>query len=339
MPRSEFLKRRHLNGTAPRQRRSEILHDKKEEELIKRAIKKSIVGSQTSSHMLKTFCVVITALLCTVGALFHNSNSNLKERFWKEPIPTFQLSTRYPINVILERDLPRFFRYFTIATPDNAAAREAVRKVLRSRNQLRRRAGRIKLSVKAWDNSTIEQLLNQRICGDDFEVAYSSASQPRKDDLLMWCLLASRITEGFFKESLEMIDSPMFLTRKRGIVIKRQPPAGVSDGYGALSTSLYLHPRINNNSAIDWLPSMVLEMLISSSKQDDDVGGDDQIERLLYELVVTRGNENGFLILEEICQENRPERSIAIDITHNDDRCFFVVPEKYGGTFEPKDDE
>jgi hypothetical protein len=329
MPGSEFL----------RQRRSQILQDKKKDELVKGVIKKTIVGSQNSSHILKIFLVVITALLCTVGSLLRYSNPKILKRFWTKPIPTFQLATRYPTNMVLERDLPRFFRQLSIATPDNAMAREAVQKVLRNRNQLRKRAGRIKSSVKAWDDSNVELLLNQRICGDDFMVAYRSASKQKKDDLLMWCLIASRITEGFFKESLEMVDSPLFLTRNRGIVIKRQPTAGVADGYGELSTSFYLHPRFNNSAAIDWIPSKILETLVSSSGQELDVDGQEVIERMLYELVVAQENENEFLILEEICQENRPERSIAFETSNNADRCFFVVPEKYGGNFDPRDDE
>jgi len=331
MPQSEFL----------RQRRSQILQGKKEDERIKGVIKKTIVSSQNSSHILKIFLVVITALLCTVGSLLRYSNPNILKRFWKKPIPTYQLATRYPTNIVLERDLPRFFRHLSIATPDNAMARKAVRKVLRSRNQMRRRAGRIKSSVKAWDDYNVEMLLNQRICGDDFDVAYRSASQQRKDDLLMWCLIASRITEGFFMESLEIIDSPLFLTRNRGIVVKRQPPAGVADGYGTISTSFYLHPRFNNSDAIDWIPSKILEMLVSSSGQEAaaDADGPEVIERMLYELVVAEENENEYLILEEICQENRPERSIAFETSNNSDRCFFVVPKKYGGNFDPREDE
>lgn len=339
MSRPEILKKSGPNGSLMRQRRSQILRDKNEDERIKGAIKKSVVNSQNSSHILKTFLVLITALLCTVGALLRFTNPKIVQRFWKKPLPVFHLATRYPTNVVLERDLPRFFRYYSVATPENAVAREAVQKVLRSRDQLRRRAGRIQTIVKAWDDSNVEQLLNQQICGDEFEVTYRSASQKRKDDLLMWCLIASRVIEGFFKESLEMIDSPLFLTRNRGIVIKRQPRAGVADGYGAFSSSFYLHPRVNNNSAIDWIPSKILAMLVSSPEVEGDVEGQELLERLLYDLVVTQGNENEFLVLEEICQEDQPERSTAFDTSNNADGCFFVIPEIYGGNFEPSDDE
>eukprot|EP00531_Pseudo-nitzschia_arenysensis_P019185 CAMPEP_0116153964 /NCGR_PEP_ID=MMETSP0329-20121206/21528_1 /TAXON_ID=697910 /ORGANISM="Pseudo-nitzschia arenysensis, Strain B593" /LENGTH=327 /DNA_ID=CAMNT_0003650913 /DNA_START=98 /DNA_END=1081 /DNA_ORIENTATION=+ len=327
MPQSEYQSRKDGNGSQLRQRRSQIIKDKIEDTRVKRVIQNSVGRSQYSSHYLKTILVVITALLCTVAALLRYSNPKLVERLWKKktPIPTFQLATRYRPNIVVERDLPRFFRHYTIATPENAMAREAVLKMLRSRDQLRRRAGRIKTSVKAWDDSHVEQLLTQRVCGEDFEAAYRRASQPRKDNLLMWCLIASRITEGFFKESLEFIDSPLFLT--------------FADGYGALSTSFYLHPRINNSAEINMMPSKVLSLLISAPEEDGALGGEEAIERMIYELVVTEGNEKGFLILEEMCQDTRPDRAVAREIGQHGERCFFVVPKSYGGNFDQIEDE
>jgi len=339
MPQSEFKSRGDGNGSRLRQRRAQIIKHKNEDERVKRVIQNSVGRSQHSSHFLKTMIVVITALMCTVVALIQYSNPKLIQRFWTKAIPTFQLATRYENNVVVERDLPRFFRQFSIATPENAVAREAVLKMLRNRDQLRRRAGKIKTSVKAWDDSHVEQLLTQRICGDEFETAYRRASQPRKDNLLMWCLIGSRITEGFFKESLEFIDSPLFLTRKRGIVLKRQPPSGFADGYGALSTSFYLHPRINNSAELNLIPTQVLSMLVSTPEEEADEGGEEAIERMLYELVETQGNEKGFLILEEICQEARPERAVAFHTNKSGDQCFFVVPERYGGNFYSTDDD
>ena len=323
------------NGRNLRQRRSQILEYKKENDRIEGVIKKSIAGTgQYSNHVIKTFLVVITALLCTAGALLGGTNRKFFGRFWQKSIPPLQLATRYPTNVILERDLPRFFRQYTIATPENAVARNAVKKVLRNRNQLERRSSRLRPTVKAWDGSHIEQLLEQKICGDDFNAAYHSASQDGKDDLLMWCLVASGLTEGYFKPFLEMIDSPLFLTLKRGIVVQRQTLGGVEDGVGELSTSFYLHPRINDNTAIDYLPAKILGILVSSLERETDLNGGEMIGKLLYELVVTQGNEKEFLILKELCQQNRPRRSVAYETRRDGERCYIVVPEKYGGNFD-----
>jgi hypothetical protein len=334
--------------------RARIIHDKKEDRRIENIIQQSIMknSSQRSSHFWKTFMIIFTALCCTAAAMIKN-NPNLIRRLLRrhKDIPTFHFATKYPNNVILGRDLPLFFRFYSIATPENEFAQDAVRKVCNSRTQLRKRAGKIKTILKAWDESNIENLLNQDVCGNEFVDAYraSGITQQRKDDLLMWCLMATRVTEGFFMEDVEIIDSPLFLTRSRGIVILKKPTD--NDGHGGeLSTLFYLHPRTDKNE-INWIPSKILAMLISNSqkeKDDNEEEGEDDddiqemIQKLLYDMVITQGNEDDFLILEEICgQENRPERSIAIDRSSSyndggDGDCYFVVPEKYGGIFKAK---
>jgi hypothetical protein len=156
----------------------------------------------------------------------------------------------------------------------------------------------------------------------------------------MWCLLATRLVEGFFLESVEMIDTALFLTRNRGMVVKRQSPFGTEDDHGTLSNAYYLHPRMNNTD-IDWIPSKALAMLISSP---EDVVGDpsearEMLQRFLYELVIAKGNEENYIVLDEICQQQRPHRAIAVNCPHGGEEgssgcCYFVVPERYRGRFE-----
>ena len=329
--------------------RARIIHDKNEDRRIENIIQQTIMknSSQRSSHFWKTFYIIFIALCCTVAALIR-SKPNLIRRLLRrnKDIPTFHFATRYPNNVLLGRDLPLFFRFYSIATPENEFAQDAVRKVCNSRTQLRKRAGRIKTILKAWDGSNIENLLNQDICGNEFVDAYRSkgTTQQRKDDLLMWCLMATRVTEGFFMEDVEIIDSPLFLTRNRGIVVLKKSSG---DGYGGeLSTAFYLHPRTDKNE-INWIPSKILAMLISNSQKEQDDNNNieeeenddiqEMLQKLLYDLVITQGNEKDFLIVEEICgQDHKPERSIAIDrssINDGDGDCYFVIPEKYGGNF------
>jgi len=325
--------------------RSRIINDKKEDKKIEVIVRQSIVNnSRYSGHFIRTFLVVITALLCTVVAIIQSKPKFFDRLLKRNSIPTFHLATKYPNTVILDRDLPRIFGFYSIATPENVFAQKAVRRVCNSRTQLRRRAGRIKTIVKAWDVSNIENVVNQEICGHEFVTVYRSdrISQQRKDDLLMWCLMATRATEGFFMESIDIIDSPLILTRNRGIVVLKQTTtAAAADGYaGELSTAFYLHPR-TDKTKMNWIPSKILAMLISSSQEEHeeeknaDVGSTQQemVQKLLYDLVITQENEKDFLILEEVCQENRPERSIAIDTKSSNDNCYFVLPEKYGGNF------
>jgi len=329
--------------------RSKIIKDKKEDKKIEVIIRQSIVNNSRSGHFIKTFLVIITALLCTVGTILRNKPKFFERLLNRNSIPTFYFATKYPNDVILDRDLPRFFRFYSIATPENEFAQKAVRRVCNSRTQLRRRAGQIKTIVKAWDVSNIENVVNQEICGHEFVTIYRSdrISQQRKDDLFMWCLMATRAAEGFFMESIELIDSPLFLTRNRGIVVLKQTTTAATDGYGGeLSTAFYLHPR-TDKTKMNWIPSKILAMLISSSQEahEDEENVDvvntqqEMVQKLLYDLVITQGNENDFLILEEACQENRPERSIAISSRGRNDSCYFVVPEKYGGNFNSMREE
>ena len=329
--------------------RARIIHDKKDDDRIKRI---SFRSGRYSGHFIQTFLVIVTALLCTLCALLR-SNPKLFHRLFKSnDIPAYYFTTRYPRDIILDRDLPRFFRWYSIATPENEFAQQAVVRVSQSRKALRRRAGKIKTILKAWDSSYVEHLLKQEACGNEFVSVYRSnrISQQRKDDLLMWCLTATRVTEGFFMESVQIIDSPLSLIRNRGIVVLKQTQFGggvsmmdndyVNDGHGAqLSRAMYLHPRTDKDE-INLIPSKILAMLISIAKEqhydeaDDsiDLGQQELIQRLLYDAIISQGNENNFLILEEICsQKQRPERAVAIDITS--DNCYYIVPEKYGGNF------
>jgi len=323
---------------------------------VKKIIEDSLIQNNQyyySNHALKTVLVVVTAVLCTFAAVLKHTRPRLFRRA-HSVAPPFYLATTYPNGMVLERDLPRFFRQYSIATPDNVFAQTAFRKVLRSRNQLRKRVGSATaVNVKAWDESNVEHLLAHGICGEDYAQAHRAAKSPReREQLLVWCLLASQIAEGVFVESVEMLDSALSLTRNRGIVVRKQPPAGIgiADGYGALSTSFYLHPRTRDNDTdtdndndtddpVNWIPMKVLATLIRSSK--DRVGEDvhDLAERTLYELVVSEGHEKDYLILEEVCQDDRPERSIALDTGDRSDGCYFVVPQKYGGNFNPIEDD
>ena len=336
-----------------RNRRARIIRDKirdaKEEKEFSDIVRHNT--NHTTGQFFQVAIVVITALIVTVGALLQYTKPNFIRDVWKRnrhqrQQRPFYLATKYPDSVLLERDLPRFFRTYSIATPDNIFAQEAVRKINKSRNHLKRRLGSNKAILKAWDQNNIQTLLKRGVCGEEFTIAYQKGTDSRKHDLLMWCLLATRIVEGYFQETVEFIDTPLFLTKQRGIVVKKKKKQQSNEqndvGYDELSHSLYFHPRLNKTS-LEWIPSKAFAMIISTP--EDIVGGPsdaiEMLQRYLYELVSE--NEEDFLILDEVCQESRPERAVAIDCPngHDDniDCCYFVVPEKYGGRFEDRHDE
>ena len=328
-----------------RQRRTRIMNETKQHKDEERRVKQSVKNSAASSstHFIQVFMVVFTALIISIGTILRYAQPQFFSRLWKRRnIPPFYFATKYPSNVILDRDLPRFYQTYSIATSENELARQAVNKIIRSRTQLRHRLGQTKAILKAWDDANIKTLVGRGLCGDDFAQAYHKASKERQEDLLMWCLLATRVVEGYFKESVEMVDSAIFLTRKRGMVVKKQSPLGGGDGHGALSASYYLHPRLNN-TLLEWIPSRVLAMAISTTEEDllDPATAKESLEHYLYDLVIAQGNEEDYLVLDEVCQREQPERAIGKDCSPSDggECCFFAVPEHYGGRFNLNEEE
>lgn len=332
-----------MNPQQLRQRRARIIRDKiREEDEMKELEKIVLMGRSNNQHSLHASIVIVTALIVTLVCVlrYGNYGSYLDGLYrvmgWSKAYPTFLFATQYPKDVILERDLPRFFQTYSIATPENEIARKAVEKISRSRFHLKRRAGIITSILKVWDESNIQLLLNRGLCGPDFEKAYNLGSEVRRNDLLMWCLLATRIAEGYFMDSVEMIDSALFVTRKRGMVVRK--PAGSVPGGDALSTSYYLHPRTNTTS-VSWIPAKALAWI--TANPEERLGSPrearDLFRRYLNELVINQGNEEDYLVLDEVCQDDRPPRAIAIDCPVGEDRdcCYFVLPAKYGGNFEP----
>jgi hypothetical protein len=322
---------------------NETQQHREQERWVMNSVKQS--SGRSSTHFIQVFLVVFTALLISISAILRYAQPQLFARIWKRrSVPPFYFATKYPSNVILERDLPRFYQTFSIATPENEIARKAVNKIIRSRTRLRHRLGDTKAILKAWDDANVESLVQRGLCGDDFAQAYHKASSGRQEDLLMWCLVATRVVEGYFKQSVEMIDSAIFLTRKRGMVVKKQAPLGIDDGYGALSTSFYLHPRLNNSS-LEWIPSRALAMVISTTENDlmDPSFVQATLEQYLHDLVIAEGNEEDYLILDEICQNERPERAIGVECPDDGGEetacCYFVVPDHYGGRFKLHEDD
>ena len=128
------------------------------------------------------------------------------------------------------------------------------------------------------------------------------------------------------------------------MVVKKQSSLGGNDGHGALSASFYLHPRLNNSS-LEWIPSRALAMTISTAEEDklDPVVAKETLENYLYELIIQENEGDSFLILDEVCQREQPERAIGVDCSQNGENggeecCYFVVPEHYGGRFKLNED-
>ena len=305
------------------------------QELSRRGLRKG------REHMTKTYVVVLSALVVTIMAILNHTRPAFLFRR-KTPPPPLSMATLLQPSVIMDRDLPRFFRTFSIATPNNKDARSAVIKVAKSRRALNHGTGNLKVILKAWDQDAIKRLIERNVCGPDFEVAHRLGSQERQNDLLTWCLLTTRIAEGFFQESVEMMSNAFLLNKKRGIVVVK------ADGSSRLSNAFYVHPRLppqDDAAGPALLPEEVLRWLLDhpeSSLENPVVS----LQEKIHQLVSHEEQRDRYMYLDEICQDvlPTPDRAIARqcvestssrhdhDLSDGDLCCYFVVRQAEGGT-------
>lgn len=365
-----------------RQRRARILRDQAKERKEEQDIRNITVKSNkvSSTYMVRVYIVVGTALIVTILALLNytrpsiiynnihiknfnmmgksisnnvhenenqNENQNHHNHLKRKKSLPYYIGTLYPSGIIVERDLPRFFRTYSIATPNNKDARMAVRKVVSNRAALRRGAGNLKIHLKAWDESHVSQMLERHLCGVPFNDAYlSTTSVQRREDLVMWCLLTTQVVEGFFLNTISWNESPFIFAKNRGMIVK----AYQSDN--KILHSYYLHPRnLSYDSTLAVLPSKVLTWIFDHGEDviENDVDYQQQLQEYIYQLSTSQGNDDGkYLVLEEICSSSSssstmqlpPKRSVGKQCYESSGKCcYFVMPESEGGTFDDDDDD
>ena len=317
-----------------RQRRARFVQSMNQEEQEMNEIKNMIKKSQASNtYFLKLSLVVGTAIVVTIVALLHQFRPSL---FYGKKIrgKPFRFASVYTGDIVLQRDLPRFFRSYTIATPENKVARMAVARSARSRNSMRE-TSEIKLKYHTYDAFGVDTLLDQQGCGQDFNEIYYSSSDKRKADMFMWCLLASKRVEAFLLDSVQMIQSPLSLTKGRGIVVRSS-----FDPENRLSNAFYIHPRklVNKQSTMNAIPRKVIVWLLDHPETDqtsyEEYEG--MMQAYINDLVYSEGGEENFIFLDEICQPYRPSRTIA-EKCEDESCCYFVLPEKYKAFFFDED--
>lgn len=319
----------HLTPTQLRQRRARFLRDHATEVKQKRHLNQSITKntSNTSAYFLKLYVVVGLAIIFTFAAFLNHTRPRFLFGKKIKRIP-FRLVSVYPPGMKIESELPRFFRSYSIATPQNEDARKAVIKNVKSRNVLKRRSGSFKTILKTWDASSVNMLLDRGICGTDFQVAYESSSDERRSDLIMWCLMSVTRSEGFFSSTIEITESPLLLTKGRGIVVK------AASSPSSLSLDFYLHPRnVTYEEDMAIVPSKLLSWMLDGNEQEMQLYGQyrEKAEGYLYNLVFADAREENYMILQEVCQLQRPARTMAANCKDGS-CCYVVVPEIYGGT-------
>jgi len=126
--------------------------------------------------------------------------------------PPHHLALLYPPQTRLKQDLPQFFQQYAIATPLNLRARQAVRKLLATRNWLKN----FQIFISAWEREGIRSDYPlDDYCGSGFAAAYDRATDDSvrnirlAEDLLHWCLLHTYQNDGFLQWNTTLERAPM----------------------------------------------------------------------------------------------------------------------------------
>jgi hypothetical protein len=330
-----------LSSSQLRNRRNQIIRDKAQEDHDHRVFNDHVthaVTSQSKTLLVRLYVVVGTALIVTVVAGLNQFRPRFL--FNRKKSRPFYLGTLYPTNVVLERDLPLFFRTFSIATPENKAARLAVKKVAKSRSNLKEPG--TKVILKAWDEFHIRRLMQRNTCGEEFAEAYTLASTnfERQQDLLMWCLLAARVVEGFFSNDVDVMESPIVFKKNRGVIaLKPEQPR--------ISSSFFVVPRSTKEATmVSMLPYNVFMWVVANDEANYESRDQYQqaLEEFIYEQVAIEGMDQ-FMALDMDCENPDSKRTIARHckaIAANKDTsrcCEFLLPRSEGGNLHGDDDD
>ena len=135
-------------------------------------------------------------------------------KWWrpKPSLPPRSLITVYPPHVNIKRDLPRFFHEYSLATIDNAPARQAMRHVVQTLRPMATNEGSRfaqKISLWPWDVTQFRHQLANRdaldqYCGAGTDVLYQTRPELHAD-IVLWCLLGTAHDHGFVRYEVQNV--------------------------------------------------------------------------------------------------------------------------------------
>ena len=172
-------------------------------------------------------------LLVTVGVILlyaYAPDFLFKWLFRSKPkLADRSLMTVYPAELQVRKSLPLFFQAYAIARLGNEAARKAVKHVASLRH-VATDPGKYKQKIylHAWEHMDfVRQMKDQRkmnaYCGEGFREQYKGApgldSKKKRDDLLLWCLLANGHHDGYVKFETAHI-RPKITREQKGVAIR-----------------------------------------------------------------------------------------------------------------------
>ena len=173
-------------------------------------------------------CAVGLVLLCILVSPSYvlKRTRNLFSSDSSRPLlPSRNLVLIPPAHVSVKRMLPRVYRNYAVATPENAAARRVVRETAALR-KFATHSGpyyRQHIALHTVEHEEVQAQLptdqdKDAVCGSGFARAYSTKNAAARDHLVLFCLLALGTHDGYILWNTTLTAS---LTRgTQGVVAK-----------------------------------------------------------------------------------------------------------------------
>lgn len=153
------------------------------------------VQGNASNMMGKLYAIILFSLALFVFVVVSALRPKLLP--WnREPVPKQVIAFMYPENVSPRRDLVPFVGNLAVCTPENLAAREAIRYVVHQREILKSRAVKV-----VFYPLELDQLSVSPFCGemDGFPEMLLESPHFFRRDLYLWCLLKESRIQGFLE--------------------------------------------------------------------------------------------------------------------------------------------
>lgn len=170
-------------------------------------------GGAFSDQLWKLVRTFLLLLLVGGGLLYLYAPSLVGKLLRRKPqLPPRSIISVYPDHVHVKRDLPRFFHEYSLATPQNAAARAAVRHVANDLRPMATNAGskyQQRISLWPWEVRTFRSQLPtaeslDQYCGKGTNVLFETRPDLH-EEIVLWCLLATAHDHGFLRYNVQHV--------------------------------------------------------------------------------------------------------------------------------------
>lgn len=199
----------------PSQQQRMLLQMKAQQRLEKEQsqVVEAATGNAFADQLMKLLRTALLVLLIGGGILWYYSPNSINKWSRRKPeLPPRSLISIYPAYVNIRRDLPRFFHEYSLATPDNLPARQAIRHVAADLKPMATNPGStFQQVIRLWPWEVEQfrrQLPNNDVldayCGKGAEMVYQYQPELR-EEVVIWCLLAAGHDHGFVRFDVQKV--------------------------------------------------------------------------------------------------------------------------------------